>query len=146
MTTDNTIYFRGGGYNCLYNFAAFKVAYDNRTWMTAEHAYQAQKFTESKIKDKIANCPSAYKAKMTAQNCKEKVRDNWFDDSVEIMKTILHAKLSQHQYIKEKLTDSGDKRLVENTDDEFWGRGENGDGENMLGKLWMELRNEYANQ
>ena len=146
MTDNNTIYFRGGGYNCLSNFSAFKVACNDRTWMTAEHAYQAQKFTEPEIKDKIANCPSAYKAKMTAQNCKQKVRNGWFDDNVEIMKNILRAKLSQHQYIKEKLADSGDKKLVEDTDDEFWGRGENGDGDNMLGKLWMELRNEYANQ
>lgn len=43
----------------------------------------------------------------------------------------------------EKMT--GDRELVEDSwRDDFWGWGPNRDGQNMLGKLWMELRAELA--
>jgi ribA/ribD-fused uncharacterized protein len=65
------------------------------------------------------------------------------DVKVGIMKDILREKTKQHPYIKKKLLDSQDKILIEDSwRDDFWGWGENKDGKNMLGKLWMEVREE----
>lgn len=59
------------------------------------------------------------------------------------MKGILLAKVAQHPYVKKKLLQSGDRELIEDSwRDDFWGWGENKDGANHLGKLWMEVRNE----
>jgi ribA/ribD-fused uncharacterized protein len=143
MSNENDlIYFRGGGYNCLSNFAAFQVAYNDTTWMTAEHAYQAAKFDDQAIQAKIKHAPSPYRAKLISQQHESKVRNDWHDINVELMKDILTAKLNQHEYVRKKLQKSKGRKLVEDTDDEFWGRGPDGDSTNKLGKLWMELREE----
>jgi hypothetical protein len=60
------------------------------------------------------------------------------------MKDILRAKVEQHPYVKKKLFESGNRELVEDSwRDSYWGWGPNKDGENHLGKLWMEVRNEF---
>jgi predicted NAD-dependent protein-ADP-ribosyltransferase YbiA (DUF1768 family) len=59
------------------------------------------------------------------------------------MKEILCKKVKQHGYVKRKLLQSGTRQLVENSfRDAFWGTGPEDTGENWLGKLWMELREE----
>lgn len=65
------------------------------------------------------------------------------DENIGIMKEILHEKVKQHQYVLKKLLESGNRELVEDSwRDDFWGWGPNKDGQNMLGKLWMEVRAE----
>ena len=60
------------------------------------------------------------------------------------MKDVLREKVLQHPYVKKKLLESGDKELVEDSwRDGFWGWGPNKDGENHLGKLWMEIREQF---
>ena len=59
------------------------------------------------------------------------------------MKSILRAKADQHEYVRRKLLATGDRELIEDSwRDDFWGWGPNRDGKNMLGKLWMEVRDE----
>lgn len=140
MKSENKIYFYGGGYNCLSNFAAYQVQYDGEVWMTAEHAYQAQKFNDSELKDRIKNCSSAYAAKLFASEHEDEVHDDWLEVNASIMQEILQAKLDQHPDIKNKLGASRDMTIIEDSDDKFWGRGPENNGENMLGKIWMELR------
>jgi ribA/ribD-fused uncharacterized protein len=142
MNEQEKIYFHGGGYNCLSNFAAYKVKYEGNIWMTAEHAYQAAKFQNGGIKDAIAAATSAHEAKQIAHDHDGYVRDDWLDVNVDVMKHILRAKLNQHNHIQEKLQSSKNRTLIEGTDDSFWGRGPDGNGENKLGKLWIQLRQE----
>jgi ribA/ribD-fused uncharacterized protein len=62
---------------------------------------------------------------------------------VDIMRDILRAKADQHEYVRRKLLATGDRELIEDSwRDDFWGWGPNRDGQNMLGKLWMEIRSE----
>ena len=59
------------------------------------------------------------------------------------MRGIIRAKAEQHEYVLHKLMETGDRELVEDSWlDDFWGWGTNRDGQNMLGKLWMEVRAE----
>lgn len=59
------------------------------------------------------------------------------------MKEILWAKLKQHEYVERKLRESVGLVLVEDSHrDDYWGRGPNWDGENWLGRIWMEIRSE----
>ena len=60
---------------------------------------------------------------------------------VDVMRDILRAKVDQHEYVRRKLLATGDRELIEDSwRDDFWGWGPNKDGENHLGKLWMEVR------
>ncbi len=61
------------------------------------------------------------------------------------MRDILRAKAEQHEYVRRKLLATGDRELVEDSwRDDFWGWGPDRNGQNMLGKLWMEVRAELT--
>ncbi len=128
----------------LDNFSSFSVTLeDGITYPTSEHAYQASKFfsTDQNIVEKIRNSKSAHEAKKIAHTYEEKWRKDWYEKRLEIMKEILLRKIQQNPYVKKKLLQTEDRIIIENSKkDLFWGSGENGDGENHLGKLWMEIR------
>lgn len=57
------------------------------------------------------------------------------------MEELLHAKHEQHEDVQEVLKKTDRKKIVENSPtDHFWGIGPNNDGQNMIGKIWMNLR------
>ena len=58
------------------------------------------------------------------------------------MREVAYLKAIQCPEFAAALTDSGEKVLVENTKDPFWGKGPNGEGHNMFGKILMDLRRE----
>lgn len=112
-------------------------------WPTLEHAYQSERSDEPGFKEKIKNTRSAHDAFKLAMANKDKYKENWDNIKLDVMKDILRAKVAQHSYVKKKLLESGNKELIENSwRDDYWGWGENKDGENNLGKLWMEVREE----
>lgn len=60
-----------------------------------------------------------------------------------MLEEILRAKLAQHPEAQDALCDSGHEDIVEDSPtDYFWGEGADGSGQNMLGKLWMKVRDE----
>lgn len=90
---------------------------------------------------------SAHQAMKLAQSMPEEYREDWPTYKLEVMKEICRAKLHQHGYIKRKLLETGNEQLVESSPiDSFWGWGPNKDGENHLGRIWMELREELRAQ
>jgi ribA/ribD-fused uncharacterized protein len=61
----------------------------------------------------------------------------------DIMYEGLRAKFTQNEDIRQKLLETGDRKLIEHTDrDKYWGDGGNGEGLNKLGILLMKLRAE----
>lgn len=57
------------------------------------------------------------------------------------MRAALMAKFTTHPDLREALLGTRDEELVENAPtDYFWGCGKLGGGQNMLGKLLMEIR------
>jgi ribA/ribD-fused uncharacterized protein len=82
---------------------------------------------------------------MLGKKFKESYRPDWQEKKVEVMEEIVRTKLSQHPYIQEKLKETGDREIVENSpSDSFWGWGEDQKGVNHLGKIWMKLRDELV--
>ena len=142
---ENFIGFYTRKFFCLDNFSAFKFVYENIEFPTVEHAYQAYKFKETApdIFDKIAKCNSPVEAKKIAVENADKICLNWEKIKVDLMKKLLLAKMNQNPYVKEKLLSTKDYIICEDSNvDDFWGIGRNRDGQNMLGKLWMEIREE----
>lgn len=130
-------------YYMFSNFSSFSVEYDGVFWMTSEHAYQAAKFTDSKIRKEIEDAKSSHDAFKIARGHSNDYKPDWYDIRVNIMKDIVRAKTDQHTHIKEKLLETNTKEIVENSPvDDFWGWGANKDGRNELGKIWMEIREE----
>lgn len=130
---------------CLSNFSAFRVRWDGIDFDTAEHAYQWEKFPGCpEAREQIATARSAHHAfKLARAVWPSRVRADWTDVRVDVMRQILRAKLSQHAYVRQKLEATGTRTLIEDSwRDDFWGWGEHRDGKNMLGVLWMEIRAE----
>lgn len=127
----------------LSNFSAFSLVWKGLRFDTSEAAYHFEKFNDTNILWEIRTAPSAHEAFKIAERNKRLRRSDWDSVKVGIMRDILRAKAAQHEYVRRKLLATGDRELVENSwRDDFWGWGPNRDGQNMLGKLWMEVRAE----
>lgn len=140
---NDPIFFYEHEFYVFSNFSSFKLLWKGRDYMTSEHAYHSEKFEDETIKEEIMQTRSAHDAYTLAQDRKSRRRSDWDGVKLGIMKDILRAKVAQHPYVKKKLLESGSRTLVEDSwRDDFWGWGPNKDGQNHLGKLWMEVREE----
>jgi N-glycosidase YbiA len=135
------ILFYEGKWYMFSNFSSFAVHWRGQDWMTVEHAYQASKFLDKETQDLVRNARSAHDSKKIARAHYEMARPDWQEVKLGIMEEILCAKLDQHPYVKQKLLESGNATIVEDSPkDSYWGRGPDWKGENHLGRLWMKLR------
>ena len=144
LDTDTQVFFYEQDFYVFSNFASFKLFWVGRDFYTSEVAYQWEKFRgASVIQDIIVAQPSSHASFRAAQELKEHARKDWDDVKVDIMRDILRAKVDQHVYVEQKLLATGDREMIEDSwRDDYWGWGENKDGQNMLGNLWMEIRDE----
>lgn len=128
---------------CFSNFSAHTVKYNGVTYPTAEHAYHAQKFFRKNLCDKIKQCGSPLEAWELARKFKPQRRIDWDDIKVEILTDIIRAKVDQHKEIKTSLLATGNREIIEiNENDDFWGSGPDGNGQNNTGKIYMRIRSE----
>jgi ribA/ribD-fused uncharacterized protein len=129
-----------GKYYLLSNFSAHEVEYLGVRFKTAEHAYQVAKFEGETQRERIAQAPSAFLAREYGQELEGRATDF---DKVGVMKAIMRAKLEQHVDVRAALLETGGADIRKNhPEDDYWGTGSDGDGQNVMGKIWMELRDE----
>lgn len=139
------IYFydRGKPFFEFTNFSLHSIVYDEKIYATSEHLFQAFKFmtTNPVLAERMRTQPSARSARREAGFYRNYQRSDWFDVNVEVMDKILHAKFTQHEDLRKKLLETGDRELIEDSpDDVFWGIGRDRRGRNELGKALMRLR------
>lgn len=143
--TDTQVFFYEQDFYVLSNFSAFNLRWKGYTFPTSEHAYHWEKFTPNytALRGELLSAPSAHEAFKMAERNKHCRRLDWDAVKVDVMRDILRTKAAQHEYVRRKLLATGDRELIEDSwRDDFWGWGPNRDGQNMLGKLWMEIRAE----
>ena len=130
----------------LDNFSSFKVEYKGYLYSSAEEAYQAAHFidTAPEIAEQIKNSHSAHEAQKIYFANKDKQDKEWSKKALTVMKEILICKIEQNPYVLKKLLETKDYPIAEDSPkDDYWCWGSDRTGENNLGKLWMELREEY---
>ena len=72
---------------------------------------------------------------------KKKLRRDWESVKDNVMREAVMAKFSQHPDLAGLLLATGTARLVEHTqNDSYWGDGGDGRGQNKLGKILMQVR------
>lgn len=144
LDTPERVFFYEQDFYVLSNFSAFMVEFADRMFPTSEHAYHWCKFPSDPLKQQaIRVASSAHATFKMAERWKQYRREDWDLVKVAIMTDILRAKADQHEYVRRKLLQTGDRELIENSwRDDFWGWGADRCGRNMLGKLWMEIREE----
>lgn len=147
-----TIAFRkvAESYGWLGNMAPYPITHNNMRYKTTEALFQALRFDDADVIKAIIETPSPMTAKMIAKKYKNKmIIEKFSDTDIDNMQLCLRLKTEQHPNLMQALIDTGDRLIVEDTTyrkrvckwgakliDGAWV------GENMLGKLWMELRTE----
>ena len=142
-----TIYFNDNSepYSCFYNFSPHPFHLDERKWMTLEHYFQAQKFANTVYYDKIFSAKTAKEAHSLGRSRKAPLRQDWESVKDDIMRRALRAKFTQNEEIRNELLATNGQLIVHKTSFEnYWGCGQDNTGQNRLGKLLVELRNELT--
>lgn len=123
------------------NFSPHPIQLDGKTWPTSEHYFQAQKFHDAAYRECIRTARSPMDAANLGRDRRQKLRPDWESVKVEIMRTAVRAKFSQHAELTALLLATGDAKLIEHTaNDAYWGDGGDGRGRNMLGQVLMQVR------
>ncbi len=138
------------------NMARFPILHAGKVWLTAEALFQALRFDDSSIKEAIREAKSPMTAKWRAKAHKEQmVVSERSERDVKNMRLVLRLKVAQHPELAQQLLDTGDEVIVEDATShpggsaKFWGAVLKDGvwvGENVLGKLWMELREELRKE
>lgn len=126
-----------GDFRFLSNFWPCVIEFEGIKFSSVEHAYQAAKTLDIKERKRIAKLLTPGKAKRAGKELM--LRPDWEEIKLSIMRELLIKKFSHRELMfRLKLTEG---ELIEgnNWGDTFWGicRGQ---GENHLGKLLMEIR------
>lgn len=140
MTNSSIDYFEDE-YRFLSNFWPCPVMYDGIIYPSSEHAFVAAKTTDESLRKIVLVTESPGQAKRIGRQFK--LRDNWEEIKIWIMKEIVTDKFNRNPDLAEKLLATGAKYLEEGNwwNDRFWGVC-NGFGQNNLGKILMEVREE----
>lgn len=143
-------------YGWLGNMFAAPIRYDGKEWLTSEALFQALRYDKDEIREAIRKEKSPMGAKMKAKSFKSQMRlVPMREEDVENMKKVVRMKFKQHAILKSKLKITGEHILVENIGNRngerhlFWGMKKvNGEwiGNNMMGKILMEIREEMKNE
>jgi len=142
-----TIYFyrTEDAYGCFSNFAAYPIELKGKSWPTSEHYFQAQKFTGTEHEEMVRLEPSPMIAARMGRDRKKPLRPDWEAVKDQIMLEAVQAKFQQHPDLRTTLLGTADAILVEHTkNDAYWGDGPDGSGQNMLGRILMQVRQELA--
>ena len=144
-------------YGWLGNMFAAPITYQSQIWLTSEALFQALRFDDVTIREMIRNDKSPMGAKMVAKKYMTKsVVEPMSMEDIDNMRLCLRIKFDQHSDLRDKLLTTGDHIIFEDvserpktTRNRFWGAVKTDgklDGNNMLGKLLMELRVEIKNE
>jgi len=138
-----------GQYKEFSNFYPVIVNLEGLNYTTVEHAYQAAKSTEFFFRKLIASLSSDKAGLAKKRGRTIKLRPNWEEKKIHIMRDLLIQKFNQEPF-KTKLLKTEDAMIIEGNywHDNIWGqcycnkKCKNIEGQNWLGRLLMDIRSE----
>lgn len=144
--------------------APYPITFAGKVWKTSEALFQALRFEDESIQELLRSQASPmgckFKAKAIANELKKKgelhkrVIEPGSKNDVENMEFCLRLKLNHHSQLLKQLLETGSIPIYEDATSRtktggsalFWGAAKQVDGswkgENMLGKIWMKIREE----
>lgn len=140
LPTKITRFTRENGYGFLSNFHPSTIYIDGKPYPTVEHAIQAHKTLDADAREIIRKAPTPGEAKRLGHSLQ--LRPDWMAARIPMMREFLRKKF-HNPFLRPLLLETGDAVLVNDNsyNDRFWGVCREM-GENWLGKLLMEIRDE----
>lgn len=128
----------------LSNFYPSPFSLAKKLYKTNEHYFQSQKFEgHPEHHQRIIDAPTPAQAFRLGRDRKVPRRADWDAVKEDVMYEGLRMKFEVHKELREKLLETGNKKIVEHTfKDKYWADGGDGSGKNRLGVLLMKLREE----
>lgn len=145
---EEPIYFysKTGPFYELSNFSPYGFEAEGAYWPTVEHFFQASKFADPAYWERIRRAPTPREARALGQSRAQPIRPDWDDIREAVMLKALRLKFERPE-LKALLLATGTRALVEASPfDHFWGAGQDGSGQNRLGRLLEELREQLRKQ
>jgi len=130
-----------------YSDHAFKL--DGFDWPSVEHYFQANKFvgTDEAYFRKVMLADSPKQARKLGRKNKRGLRTDWAKVKRIIMTRAVYTKCRTHDAVAQALLSSGDAKLVESSQyDYYWGCGRDRRGENIYGKVLMDVREKLSQE
>lgn len=143
-----TIYFYkvNEPYGCFSNFSPHSIEIEGSFWSTVEHYYQAQKFVGTEDEGLITlirNAKTPTEAAALGRDRTRKLRPDWEEVKLQVMWQGVLTKFLRHTDIQAILLDTGEELIIEDSPtDYYWGCGQDQTGQNQLGKILMNVRQE----
>jgi len=131
-------------------YTAHAIELEGVIYPTVEHAYQCQRYVDNKIIEEIRVARSPIKAWQISTKYKHLQIPEFkeAEHKLKVMKMLMKLKAEQHEEVMKALKDTSDLQIIKRIvtyppSDGFWDIGEDGKGQNHIGKIWMELRDEF---
>ena len=137
-----------GPFRFLSNFYPCQIVVGEWTFESTEAAYQAAKDLRPEIRARFVGVSANQSKKMgkaISSGGIVDLRPDWDERRIPIMRNLLRLKFARGSELATMLLSTGNAGLIEGNywHDHFWGVC-NGTGENWLGKLLMQRRNELS--
>jgi len=130
-----------GDLGYLANYSNHGFSIDGVYYKTVEHYYQAMKFDNEEIKNRIINAETPKEASNIGRDRNNKRIDNFKDIKNDIMFNGILEKFRQNRDIAYKLVETRKALIAEATIDEYyWGIGKDKSGQNNIGKILVQVR------
>lgn len=141
QTLRNAISSFTGNYAFLSNFYPAPVTYMGQTYANSEAAFQAQKTCCAKEQQQFSIFRLHNPAEAKKRGRKLNLRPDWNKIKIPLMYEICICKFMQNPELRDALIATGNRLLIEDNTwgDYFWGT-VNGQGENQLGLILMDVR------
>jgi len=144
-------------YGWMGNMAPYPIKFDGKVWLTSEALFQSMRYDDVSVKEIIRGEKSPMGAKMKSKKYKgQMVVVPMSELDVENMRKCVKMKFDQHPQLKRQLINTKDAFIYEDIGNrngerhKFWGvkklSESEADGNNMMGKILMELRDEYLKE
>jgi ribA/ribD-fused uncharacterized protein len=128
-------------YSWLSNLSEHGFELDGERWRSVEHYYQAAKYSDLAIRERIRLADSPARARKLGQDRSLTVRADWEQVKGDVMARAVRAKFEQNTRLRNQLLATGVEELRhESNHDLYWGCTRDGRGKNRLGVILMDLR------
>ena len=144
-------------YGWMGNMAPYPIKFDGKVWLTSEALFQSMRYDDVSVKEIIRGEKSPMGAKMKSKKYKgQMVVVPMSELDVENMRKCVKMKFDQHPQLKRQLINTKDAFIYEDIGNRNGERHKflgvkklsesEADGNNMMGKILMELREEYLKE
>ena len=132
-----------GEYWFLSNMCECEMKVNGMMFKSLESAFQAFKSKDVEVRRNFCEL-NGFESKKLGR--KIKLREDWNKIKLDVMRELIKIKFKEGSLLSKKLMEVKGEIVEDNEwNDNFWGK-VNGIGENWLGKLLMERRNELLNK